>query len=75
MKAIDTAENLHKEVAVERESSAALKAWLDMLTKRLEDTKAIRLAAAELYIGELGQFGGVTSSLPLILRRTTFFLG
>lgn len=35
-----------------------------MLTKCLEDAKAVGLAAAELYIGALGQFGGTTSSLP-----------
>jgi hypothetical protein len=46
-----------------------------MLTKRLEDAKAIGLAAAELYANALGQFGSVTSLLPLILRRTISFLG
>jgi hypothetical protein len=35
-----------------------------MLTKRLEDAKAVGLAAAELYANALGQFGSVTSSLP-----------
>ena len=35
-----------------------------MLTKCLEDAKAIGLVAANLYIGALGQFGGVASSLP-----------
>ena len=46
-----------------------------MLTKCLEDAKAVGLAATELYIGALGQFGGVTSLLPLVLWRTSFFLG
>jgi hypothetical protein len=35
-----------------------------MLTKRLEDAKAIGLVAVELYVGALEQFGGSTSSLP-----------
>ena len=35
-----------------------------MLTKHLEDTKAVGLAATELYVGALEQFGGSTSSLP-----------
>ena len=35
-----------------------------MLTKRLEDAKAVGLATAEVYISALGQFGCVTSSLP-----------
>jgi hypothetical protein len=51
-------------VNAERESSAALKAQVDMLTKRLEDAKAIGLVAADLYIGALGQFGGVASLMP-----------
>jgi hypothetical protein len=36
-----------------------------MLNKRLEDAKAIGLAAARLYTNALSQFGGVTSLLPL----------
>ena len=48
----------------ERESSAALKAQVDMLTKRLKDTKAIGLEVAKLYVGALEQFKGSTSSLP-----------
>jgi pyridoxine 5'-phosphate synthase PdxJ len=64
LKALETAENLRKEVNAERESSAALKAQVDMLSKHLEDAKAIGLAEVDLYIGALGQFGGVASSLP-----------
>jgi hypothetical protein len=37
---------------------------VDILTEQLEDTKAIGLAPTELYVRALGQFGGVTSSLP-----------
>ena len=47
----------------ERESGVALKAQMDMLTRRLEDAKTIGLAVAELYVGALEQFGGSTSSL------------
>ena len=64
LKAIETVDNLRKEVDVERESSATLKAQVDMLTKRLEDAKAIGLATAELYAGALEQFRGSTSSMP-----------
>ena len=63
IKANETADNLRKEVDAERKSSAALKAQVDMLTKRLEDAKAIGLATAELYVGALEQFGASTSSL------------
>jgi hypothetical protein len=38
LKANETVENLYKEVNAERESSAALKAQVDMLNKCLEDT-------------------------------------
>ena len=48
----------------ERESSAALKVQVDMLTKRLEDAKSIGLAAAKLYVGALEQFRGSTPPLP-----------
>ena len=51
LKAIETADNLRKEVDAERESSAALKAQVDMLTKRLEDAKAVGLATTELLCG------------------------
>ena len=64
LKAIEMADNLHKELDAERESSAALKAQVDMWTKCLEDAKAIGLATAELYAGALEQFRGSTSSMP-----------
>jgi Asp-tRNA(Asn)/Glu-tRNA(Gln) amidotransferase C subunit len=64
LKVIEMADNLRKDVDAERESSAALKEQVDILTKRLEDGKAARLAVAELYVGALEQFGGSTSSLP-----------
>ena len=48
----------------ERESGAALKAQVDVLSKRLEDAKFIGLAAAELYVGSREQFGGSISPLP-----------
>ena len=35
-----------------------------MLSKRLEDAKSIRLAAAKLHVGALEQFGGSTPPLP-----------
>lgn len=35
-----------------------------MLTKHLEEVKAIGLSAIELYVNALGEFGGVASSLP-----------
>ena len=54
LKALETAENLRKEVNAERESSVALKAQVDLLTKRLEDAKAFGLAVTEVYISALG---------------------
>ena len=48
LKAIEAVDILHKEVDAERESSAALKAQVEMLSKRLEDAKSIGLVAAEL---------------------------
>ena len=65
LKAIKTAENLYKEVNAERESSAALKAQVGLLSKCLEDAKEVGLTAAKLYAGTLEQFGGFTSLLPL----------
>ena len=38
-------------------------AQVDLLTKRLEEAKAIGLSAIELYVNALGEFGGVASSL------------
>ena len=40
-----------------------MNAQVDILTKRLEDAKAVGLAATDLCIGALGQFGGVASLL------------
>ena len=64
LKAIEMADNLRNEVDAERLSGAALKAQVDMLSKRLEDAKSIGLAVAELYVGALEQFRGSTSPLP-----------
>ena len=63
LKAIELADSLRKEVDTKWESGATLKAHVDMLSKRLEDAKSIGLAAAELYMGALEQFGGSTSPL------------
>ena len=56
--------NLRREVDAERESGVALKAQVDVLSKRLEDAKSIGLVAAELYVGALEKFGGSTPPLP-----------
>ena len=48
----------------ERESSTALKAQVELLTKRLEDANAVGVATAELYVGALERFRGSTPSLP-----------
>ena len=48
----------------ERESGTALKAQVDMLSKRLEDAKSIELATTELYVRALEQFRGSTPPLP-----------
>jgi pyridoxine 5'-phosphate synthase PdxJ len=70
LKAVKMAENLRKEMDAKRESSVALKAQVDMLTKHLEDAKAIGLAATELYMGALGQFGALHLHCLPILRRS-----
>jgi hypothetical protein len=44
-----------------------------MLTKRLEDAKAIGLVAVELYVGALEQFGGSMSSLSSELSAFNSF--
>ena len=46
--AIEAGDNLRKEVDAERESSANLKAQVDMLTKRLQDAKSVGLATSKL---------------------------
>ena len=53
LKAIEAGDNLQREVDAERESGVALKAQVDVLSKRLEDAKSIGLAVAELYMGAL----------------------
>ena len=58
LKAIEAGDNLR------RESGVALKAQVDVLSKRLEDVKSIGLAVAELYVGALEKFGGSTPPLP-----------
>lgn len=37
---------------------------MDLLTKHLDEAKAVGLSAAELYVSALAEFGGVASSLP-----------
>lgn len=63
-KANNIANNLRKEADTERQSSAALGTQVNLLTKRLEDARAVGLAAVELYANALCQFGGVISSVP-----------
>ena len=46
LKAIETTNNLRREVDAERLSGAALKAQVDMLSKHIEDIKSIGLAAS-----------------------------
>ena len=64
LKAVETVENLCKEVATKRESNTALGAHVNLFTKRLEDAGAVGIVVAKLYSEALGQFGGVNSSLP-----------
>ena len=49
----------------ERQSSLALGAQVDLLTKCLDEAKAIELSVAKLYISALDEFGGIATSLPL----------
>lgn len=64
-KAMDVNEGLRKQVEAERESSSALAAQVNLLTKRLDEAKALWLSVAELYINMLGEIGGVATLLPL----------
>lgn len=64
LKAMEIADNLRREVDMERESGIALKAQVGVLSKRLEDAKSLRLATVKLYAGTLEQFGGSTPPLP-----------
>lgn len=57
-KATDVIKGLRKEAEAERESSHALAAQVNLLTKRLDEAKALGLLAAELYIDALGEFRG-----------------
>ena len=74
LKAIEAGDNLRREVDAERESGVALKAQVDVLSKRLEDAKSIGLVAAELYVGALEKFGGSTPPLPSEPSAFSIFL-
>jgi hypothetical protein len=63
-KANEICESLHKEIEVERQSSASLESQVTLLSKRLEDASALGLSTAELYASMVGQFGGITPTLP-----------
>ena len=65
--------NLRREVDAERESGVALKAQVDVLSKRLEDAKCIGLVVAKLYVGALEQFGGSTPPLPSVPSAFSIF--
>ena len=73
--AIEVADSLQKGVDAERESGAALKAQVDMLSNYLEDAKSIRLAAAELYVGCLSSSEAIRRRCFLSLRHSTSSLG
>ena len=62
LKATETADNLRKQVDTERESSIALKAQVELLTKRLEVANAAGWPQPSFMW--LKRFGGSTSSLP-----------
>ena len=53
LRAIETAKNLRKEVNTKRESSAALKAQVGLLSKCLEDAKEVGLTTTKLYASTL----------------------
>ena len=76
LKAIETADNLRKEVDAKRESSDALKVQVDMLSKRLQDAKFIGLAVAELFMWvPLSNSEAQRHHCPLSLQRSTSSLG
>jgi hypothetical protein len=49
-----------------------LAAQVNLLTRRLDEAKALRLLATELYINTLGEFRGVTT--PLCLEPSPYSL-
>ena len=65
-KSSEIAEGLRKEVDVERASSVALLKEVELLSKQLEDAKALGQATAAAYSSALVGFGGSLS--PFCLR-------
>jgi hypothetical protein len=64
LKAIDTADNLYKEIDSEWELSTTLKAQVDLLNKHLEAAKEAGQYVVKMYIDTLEQFGVSTFTLP-----------
>lgn len=63
-KAGDTNESLRKEIDAEKALSKALSAQVQLLNKRLDEVRVVRLFAAKTYQSALAGFGGATSTLP-----------
>jgi seryl-tRNA synthetase len=63
-KAVETTENLHEEIDVEKKSGLAQQQQVGLLMKRLEASKELGQTMVDLYVAALLQFGSSTSDLP-----------
>lgn len=63
-KAVDAAVHFHKVTEAETESDSALATLVELLSKHLEDAKAIGLSAAKMYTSVLADFGAITPPFP-----------
>jgi hypothetical protein len=75
LKAIETADNLCKEVDAERESSAALKVQVELLTKRLEDAKELGFVSLSFMWVPWSNLGVPHPLCLLSLRHSTSSCG
>jgi hypothetical protein len=63
------------EIEAEMQSSASLESQVTLLSKQLEDAGALGLSTAELYASMVGQFGGITPTLPEEPLAYNLFVG
>ena len=74
-KANKVSKNLRKEIDVERSSSVALLAEVELLKKQLDEAKTLGLSSAEACTTALTGFGKVTSSLLAGASASACLLG
>lgn len=74
-KATEIADNLCKEIDVEKTSSAFLVTEVKLLKGQLDEVKMLGLSSTEAYTTALTRFGKVTSSLPARASASACLLG